>query len=162
MFRDLATPEIDYSEPVELLQVLASAADRVFLESFERCELPEADWTHLAHIRVAWICLGTMRPDEALQRIREGILRYNTEILGRRHKYHETVTVAFVRIVSNRMSAEESWADFARRIDDLLDAESPLLLRYYSKSRLFSESARMNFLEPDLQNIPEFQMIDSE
>ena len=87
-------------------------------------------------------------------RIRIGILKYNTDVLHRRHKYHETVTVAFARIVADRMRTGEKWDDFARRIDDLLNTEVPLLLRYYSKDRLFSEAAREAFLEPDLEKIP--------
>jgi len=130
------------------------ASDKVFLERFERCELPEAEWTHLAHVRVAWICLGTMPADDALDRIRIGILKYNTDVLHRRHKYHETVTVAFARIIADRMRTGEKWDDFARRIDDLLNTEVPLLLRYYSEDRLFSEAAREAFLEPDLEKIP--------
>lgn len=133
-----------------------SVPDATFLGRFERCELPEAEWTHIAHIRVAWICLSTLPADDALQRIRTSILRYNTEVLQRRHKYHETVTVAYTRIVAARIRAGESWEDFARRIDDLLDTEVPLLLRYYSKNRLFSNAARDGFLEPDLEKLPAF------
>jgi len=133
-----------------------SKSDEAFISRFERCELPEAEWTHLAHIRVAWVCLSILPADAALQRIRKGILRYNTEVLQRRHKYHETVTVAFTRIVADRMRAGESWEDFAQQIDDLLNTEMPVLLRYYSKNRLFSNTARDVFLEPDLEKFPAF------
>lgn len=136
------------------MSVSVTASDEAFLERFERCELPEAEWTHLAHVRIAWVCLSMMPVDEALQRIRSGILKYNTDVLQRRHKYHETVTVAFTRIVADRMRAGEQWSGFARRIDDLLNAEMPLLLRYYSRDRLFSDAAREAFLEPDLEEIP--------
>lgn len=129
-------------------------ADTEFLSRFEQCTLVESDWTHLAHIRIAWICLSHSPADVALGRIREGILRFNTEVLHRRHKYHDTVTVAFVRIVSDRMRPGESWPDFAEHIDDLLDPETPLLLSYYSADRLSSDEARIEFIEPDLQEIP--------
>jgi hypothetical protein len=133
---------------------LISAADKKFLAAFEQCELPEFRWTHLAHIRLAWICLSLAPPAEALDRIRGDILRYNTEVLHRRHKYHETVTVAYAHIVAERMQDGESWPDFAERIDDLLDPVHPLLLGYYSEDRLFSDKARMEFVEPDLKEIP--------
>ena len=129
-------------------------ADTDFLSLFETCTLPEAEWTHAAHIRVAWILLNLQSPDVAIGRVRDGILRYNTEVLNHRHKYHETVTVAFTRIVASRMRENESWDDFALRIDDVLDPDDPILLRYYSKDRLFSENARKEFIEPDLQKIP--------
>lgn len=136
------------------MSVSVTASDEAFLERFERCELPESEWTHLAHVRVAWVCLSMMAADEALPRIRKGILSYNTNVLHRRHKYHETVTVVFTRIVADRMRAGEKWSDFARRFDELLNAETPLLLRYYSRDRLFSDAAREAFLEPDLEKIP--------
>ena len=131
-----------------------SAADYEFLARFEACTLPEREWTHLAHIRVAWVCLNVDPPGTALERIREGILRYNTEVLNRAHMYHETVTVAYTRIVSARMANEERWVEFAQRIDDLLDRESPALLRYYSAERLYSDEARFSFVEADRESLP--------
>ena len=129
-------------------------ADAEFLARFEQCTLPEGEWTHFAHIRVAWICLKQASGAQALERIRAGILQYNTEVLHRRHKYHETVTVAFAYIVADRMREGECWHDFSERITDLLDPVNPILLRYYSEDRLFSEEARNGFVEPDLQEIP--------
>lgn len=135
-------------------QAVVNSDDDAFLDRFERGALPRTEWTHLAHVRVAWTCLSTAPPGEALERIRRGILRYNTEVLGRRHKYHETVTVAFTCLVHDRMRAGEPWADFARRIDDLLDADSPILLQYYSNARLYSDAARQHFVSPDLLALP--------
>jgi hypothetical protein len=48
----------------------------------------------------------------------------------------------------------ESWGEFASRIDDLQDKKSPILLRYYSGDRLFSDEARERFVEPDLDELP--------
>jgi hypothetical protein len=131
-----------------------TAADLHFLARFESCQLTESEWTHLAHIRVAWICLKLAGDNDALDRIRAGILRYNTEVLNRRHKYHETVTTAFTRIVADRLECGEAWIDFASRIDDLLDARSPALLMYYSAEKLFSNEARETFVDPDLLALP--------
>jgi hypothetical protein len=135
-----------------------TADDRVFLKRFEDCTLPETEWTHIAHIRVAWLCLAQDPPDRALERIRVGILRYNTEVLLRRHKYHETVTVAFARIVSDRMRALQTWQQFAEGIDDILDPETPILMNYYSGERLFSDEARQHFVEPDIRQLPVFRV----
>jgi hypothetical protein len=133
---------------------VVSQDDRSFLARFERCALPESEWTHLAHIRVAWACLRLSDPADSIERIRHGILAYNTVVLGRPEMYHETVTVAFSMLVANRMQDGESWADFAGRIDDLLDRKSPILLRYYSSDRLFSPEARERFVAPDLEALP--------
>lgn len=122
--------------------------------------MAKSDWTHLAHIRIVWICLNLSPPDVALSRIREGILQFITEVLNRRHKYHDTVTVAFARLVSDLRRISEGWSDFEKRIDDFLDREKPLLLSYYSTDRLFSDEARTGFIEPDLQMIPPWPTID--
>lgn len=156
------TPATVYSEHADMVLAHAipsssvvSQADIVFLHRFETCQLPESEWSHLAHVRVAWTCLAQSESREAIARIRRGILRYNTYVLNRRHKYHETVTVAFTRIVASEMRSGEPWRDFSARIGGILDRESPVLDRYYSKSLLNSEEARTRFLEPDLENLPE-------
>ena len=135
-------------------EAAVSPDDRRFLARFERCTLPESEWTHLAHIRVAWACLQLSDPADSIARIRRGILAYNTAVLGRPEMYHETVTVAYSMLVANRIRDGESWADFASRIDDLLDKRSPILLRYYSSNRLFSPEARERFVAPDLEPLP--------
>ncbi len=137
-----------------VLSEIVSAEDSTFMDLFERCELPEAEWTHLAHIHVTWVAFMSDPAPAALQRIREGILRYNTEVLHRRHKYHETVTVAFARIVADRLDADESWNVFERRIDDILSADEPILMSYYSAERLFSDRARQSFVAPDVRPLP--------
>jgi len=128
--------------------------DERFLVRFAQCELPESEWTHLAHVRVAWLYLSTQCPDVALRSICDGILRYNTEVLRRPEKYSETVTVAFTRIVLGRMMVNEPWGSFATRIGDLLEPKTPVLLHYYSKEHLFSDEARTRFVESDLVELP--------
>jgi len=150
---------IDCMARAELRSSHVTGDDERFLSNFENCLLPESEWTHHAHIRVAWLCLSEDAPETALQRIRSGILRYNTEVLRRRHKYHETVTVAFARTVADRMHAGESWEQFSFRIDDILDPDAPILLNFYSAERLFSDQARLQFIEPDIRALPPFRVI---
>jgi len=134
--------------------------DDSFLSRFEHCTLPESEWTHLAHVRVAWLYLSQHSPDVALLKICDGILRYNTEVLHRPEKYSETVTVAFVHVVLGRIQAAEPWGKFAMRIDDLLDSKKPALLIYYSRENLFSDEARRQFVAPDLTELPCFGVFD--
>ena len=148
-------PAIDCMEQPELQRAIpVSAADREFLAAFEDCTLPESEWTHEAHVRVAWTCLQLDEPNAALERVRDGILRYNTDALKRRHKYHDTVTIAFTRIVAARLREDEPWEEFSNNISDILDSDEPILLRYYSPERLFSDAARGRFVEPDLAPLP--------
>lgn len=131
-----------------------SNADLEFLQRIECCTLPEYDWTHEAHIRIAWICLSLHEFENGLERIRKGILRYNTRVLKQRHKYHETVTVAFAILVASQMTADEPWADFVARAADLTSSDNPVLLKYYSEQQLLSTAARMRFIAPDRAPLP--------
>lgn len=126
-----------------------------FLRSFEDCTLPPEKWTHEAHIHMGWLCLQDRDFTVALRRIREGILRYNGEVLNRLAEYHETVTVAFARLIAARMRSGESWEHFCRRNEDLFARTPPALGEYYSATRLMSAEARRNFIEPDLRELPE-------
>ena len=142
-------------EPAKLTAAAQLLIDEdSFLSRFERCTLPENEWTHLAHVKVAWLYLTQQSPDDALRRIRSGILRYNTEVLHRPEKYSETITVAFTHVVLNRMRTHQPWDTFATRIDDLLDPKKPILLNYYSVKLLCSDLARTQFVEPDVTELP--------
>eukprot|EP00977_Amphora_coffeiformis_P022925 scaffold11843_cov152-Amphora_coffeaeformis.AAC.5 len=132
----------------------ANHADIVFLERFERCELCESEWTHTAHVRVAWVALMTTS-EEAQDRIRKGIQTYNTQVLQRPDAFHETITVAFIRLIRSRLQChndDSSWEEFCHTNQDVLDPKC--LLQFYSRERLFSDEARKQFVAPDLSPLP--------
>ena len=124
--------------------------------AFHDRTLVHAEWTHTAHLRVAWLHLARHALDEAHLRMRVGIIRLNaahglveTEIRG----YHETLTrvwLVLVRDASRRMPCADSVSFVAR---PGLDRDAPL--RYYSRERLFSVAARAMFIAPDLAALPE-------
>ncbi|NNF51198.1 MAG: hypothetical protein HKN59_02050 [Gammaproteobacteria bacterium] len=125
-----------------------------FLDSFENCLLPPGEWTHAAHIQMAWLCLQADVFDAALTRIRAGILRYNAKVLNKLGEYHETVTVAFATLIASRIEPGETWEQFRGRNADLFARKPPALANYYSAEMLMSERARSQFVEPDLQPLP--------
>ncbi len=126
-----------------------------FLDAFETCRLPAQAWTHTAHIRMAWLCLGDDDFAGAVARIRSGILRYNAEVLDKLAEYHETVTVAFSRIIKSRMRTGDSWESFAERNEDLFARTPSALSPYYSAQLLMSAQARRSFVEPDRRPLPD-------
>lgn len=147
---------VENPQSICLAKPLPDDAGDAFLRAFEDCSLPEAAWTHTAHVWLAWLCLTRAAAAPALQRIREGISRYNTRVLKRPHKYHETVTVAFTRIVASRIDPLQNWEEFQRGIADILDPDQAILRRYYSEELLISAAARERFVEPDLAALPAF------
>jgi hypothetical protein len=126
--------------------------DKAFLLSFEECSLGAKCWTHAAHVRMGWLVLETSSSfDEALERIRTGIMRFNSSknSIG----YHETITIAFARLIESRRLNGESLEAFVARNPDLL--EKDCLKRFYSPAILASEEARNRFIEPDLAALPQ-------
>lgn len=76
--------------------------DADLLTAFEDCSLPIEQWTHRAHIRVAYLFASTHDFVSAVDRMREKIKAYNKaidtpEAIDR--GYHETITQAFMRLV---------------------------------------------------------------
>ena len=132
----------------------AGPGDDAFLRAFEDGSLPPAAWTHEAHVRLAWLVLRREALSEATDRVRDGIRRYNATVLGRPEAYHDTLTVAYVRIIASRMRPHEDWAGFAERNPDLLDYRRPVTSRYYSAARMASPEARERVLAPDLEPLP--------
>ena len=126
---------------------------------FDEGTLPQAEWTHRAHLTVALWYASHHSPDEALDRVRAGILRLNqahgvptTPTRG----YHETITRFYMRIVTHHVGAGpegDDWAERANCMYERLGARD-LPLRHYSEGRLKSAEARAGWVEPDLRAMP--------
>lgn len=129
--------------------------DDEFLAAFEACTLARADWTHEAHVRTAWLYLIRRPFADALRLVREGIPRLNRARGADPDAYHDTITVAFVRVIAARLGDPgESFPAFRGRNPDLLAKHFPALLRHYSEGRLYSADARRGFVEPDRDPLP--------
>jgi hypothetical protein len=148
-------------------------SDDEFLRAFEGCQLDRKDWTHESHVRMAWLYLMRIESDmDVFDHVRSGIKKLNAEFTYRQQLsgvrlpakapdprgldgYHETITIAFVTVIAARIKSGEDFAAFRDRNPDLFDRKFPALLKHYSPERLFSSPAKMVFLEPDLEPLPQ-------
>ncbi len=132
--------------------------DDEFLNAFEQAALTRAQWTHAAHLRMAWLYSRRERTLEAaLARMRAGIPRLNAALGTAPHLYHDTVTCAFGTLVYGRATAPDapaSWTDFQTTHPDFFDRAAPILHRFYRPETLTSEEARTGFVPPDLRAFP--------
>ena len=74
---------------------------------------------------------------------------------GAPHKYHETITLAWARLVAHHVAADPEVTDFdefTHKHPALLD--KTLLARHYTASVLGSDAARMAWVPPDLTPFP--------
>jgi hypothetical protein len=129
--------------------------DTEFARAFERGEVPNAEFHHRNHLRRAWAYLeetGTL--EEATGRIAAAIKGF-AAAAGAARKYHQTLTVFWMHMVSRLRQRPGIAGDFDAALKSdpgLLDKDLPLT--YYSRGRLFSEDARRSWLDPDLQALP--------
>lgn len=135
----------------------AVAADRALVAAFESRRLPVAEWTHRAHVRVAFHYLSARAFPVALALIRDGIRRLNATH-GKPDAYHETITRAYATVIRARVDADRVHRDSASFLaawPDLV-GEDPLgpLWAHYSRERLLSPEARAGWLPPDLAPLP--------
>ena len=122
--------------------------DDDFHDAFEAGNLLPAEFDHVAHLRAAF-CLVRRRPFlEACIAMRDG-LRDIARRAGRPGLYHETITVAFMSIVAQRVAdrPDVAWSDFVATHPDLM--ERALLSRWYSRETLESDVARARFVMPE-------------
>ena len=131
-----------------------SQEDRDFRSAFEACAVAPSQFTHEAHVRLAYVYLVESDVESAVQRMREALLTFIEHKGIPRSKFHETMTRAWVLAVRHFMdgSTSASSTDFIARNQELLD--SKIMLTHYSASVLFSPDARVSFVEPDLDPIP--------
>jgi hypothetical protein len=103
---------------------------------------------------MALLMLKSFPAPQALTRVRDGLKRLNAVIGVTGRGYHETITVAFLRIVASRLSLSPwtSWQGFQAANADLL--ASKYLERHYSPERLDLPEAKTAFLEPDRDPLP--------
>ena len=124
--------------------------------AFRDGTLPRADWTHTAHLRVgAWhvhhhgavAALGLLR--ERITRLNERHGTVNSDTSG----YHETITVAYVRLIDAFLATFAPDVALDARVEALLAgplADRTVLFRYWSREALMSVAARRAWVEPDL------------
>ena len=124
-------------------------SDTEFLAAFHACSLPPACFHHADHLRLAWLHIHQCPLEIAIDKVCCGIRRYATH-LGKPELYHETLTVAWVRLIASH--DELTFDEFLRQNEHRLNGE--LLHLFWSPERLQSETARKEWLPPDRMQLP--------
>lgn len=124
--------------------------------AFVASTLPQAEWTHEAHLAVGLWHVRQFGSVEALERLRVAIRRLNdshgtpnSDTRG----YHETITRAYVELLAQFLNAAPATASLGESVERLLAspvADRQAMLRFYSPTRLMSVEARRQWLEPDV------------
>jgi len=124
------------------------------LRGFESCELPPAEFDHARHLAVALALVARLGDERAAAaRVREGLKRYIAAHGVDARKYHETVTVFWVRRVRAFMERAGAGRTLSHLANELAAecGDPRLVYDYYSRALIDSEEARAGRVEPDLK-----------
>ncbi|KAI0213230.1 hypothetical protein LSAT2_001780 [Lamellibrachia satsuma] len=156
-----------------------SVGEELFMQAFEDTTLLFKDWTHEAHIRMAWNYIKENGKDKATPLIIQGIKNYNEQnkdkdlfqsgmaIIWQKtayltshmyqisRGYNETVTQFYIHMIADAISRshdeEVTFTDFIET-NDLLDRH--LLYKYYTDELINSNDAIATFVAPNKKDLP--------
>ena len=128
-----------------------SLTDDQFLYQLQTATLDAALFTHEAHLRLAWVQLQHHEKDIAIAQTCALIKSY-VQVLGASDKFNQTLTVAAVEAVSHFMHKREtkSFENFIAANPELSTNFKGLLQTHYSFDIFSSNSAKSNYIAPDL------------
>ena len=121
---------------------------------FEAATFSRSEWRHAHHLVVALDYVNRYDLDTAIDRIRTGLFNLLDAFGVDRSKedpYHETLTVFWMRAVSE-FNAAKNGASLIDKVNELLttyDKDYPL--KFYTRGYLFSDEARKRFVMSDLR-----------
>ena len=140
---------------------MSDLPDDQLLTQFEALTLPFNQWTHRAHVRIAFLYLRAHDFAEAAARMRRGVQNYNAANHvpeSATSGYNETTTIAFLHLIHATVRA---YNDSHPTPDSstFCDTHPQLMTRhalrlFYSPQRRMHPDAKRTFFEPDLAPLP--------
>ena len=119
------------------------------VQAFETATVDPASFHHREHLYVAWCYLRELSLEDALARYAR-YLRQLVIALGVPHKFHATITWAYVVLLHDAMERLPG-ATFEQLLaanPTLLDHRAGALYAYYNRDQLDSDEARRRFVLP--------------
>ena len=115
---------------------------------FIRGDVDPGRFPHREHVRMGFEILRRHNFAEAAFHYCTA-LREMTRRVGKPEAFHQTITIAFLALIAERLEAGgySDFASFAGANADLIDKSA--LKRWYRPERLATEAARRTFLLPD-------------
>jgi hypothetical protein len=119
--------------------------------ALEGGEIANENFHHASHLHVAWVYLSkSSSVSEAADKMGKALRKFAFSV-GKLEKYHETITLFWLHILSGTHANAPG-----KTLEEVVHANPRLLeknfpLAYYSSERLFSDEARTSWVEPDLR-----------
>jgi hypothetical protein len=108
---------------------------------------------HKAHLRFAWAVLDEAPDVDDAARVVSLTIRHVAELAGNPGKYHETVTIFWIRLIAHLRETNPDLENVEQLLERYPAAKDPGLAgRHWSD--LDNPEARTTWVEPDLIPLP--------
>ena len=126
-------------------------SDDQFENQFSTGVFDAADFTHAAHIRLAWVHISKYGVKVAERNIQKQLKTFVAS-LGATDKYHTTMTIAAIKSVHHFINKSKSgnFKDFIQEFPRLKSDFKSLMSQHYGYDIYKSQEARLSFVGPDL------------
>lgn len=127
--------------------------DDAFVAAFHAGRITNQNFHHRDHLRLAWVHIRRLGLNRAAEVVTSGIRLFAAEH-GSADRYHDTMTRFWVRVVGMGLSRHPELT-----FDELLIAEPHLLDKglpfcHWSREAMASDSAKRQWVEPDVRPMP--------
>jgi hypothetical protein len=126
---------------------------KAVVHGFESCRSGKGEFKHRDHLTVALWYLSVTSLEEAIDRMRAGLLRFLDHNGVDRKRYNETLTVFWIEMVWRTLNEIEPQTSLVEKCNRVIEAlQNPgLAFEYYSEELVGSDDARQRWVEPDLK-----------
>jgi hypothetical protein len=131
------------------------------VNGFIEKSLDKSLWTHHAHIIACIWHMMQFEKDDAVCRMRSGIISYNLATGGvntGQNGYHETITIFWADIIHQFLQDNPgmSYADACNKFLQSPQSDKNYPFEFYSRERLLSPAARARFVKADKKEVKVF------
>ncbi|MBL7873554.1 MAG: hypothetical protein JNM78_18185 [Cyclobacteriaceae bacterium] len=133
------------------MEKLFDFIDSEFEQRFKNCELSPTEFTHEAHLRLAWIHINRYGIEQAEKNITTQLQNF-VAFAGAQDKFNLTLTIAAIKAVHHFVlkSKSPTFKDFIAEFPRLKYNFKELMTCHYGFDIYHSPKAKAEFLEPDL------------
>ncbi len=125
------------------------------VKGFESCTTAKDAFTHRSHVTVAAYYLHCSNEPDATQRMRAGLLRFLDHHGLGRAKFHETLTIFWIRTVSAFLERLDQRVPLLEMTNAVIESlgDSRSVFEYYSEELLLTDETRNGWVAPDLKDL---------
>ncbi len=123
------------------------------VRGFESCTTSKTGFPHQSHLTVATWYVYEFTLEQAMDKMRAGLLRLIEHHGVDPEKYNETLTVFWLKMIEKQVNQLDSDLSLIEVTNAVINAlgNSSLVFEYYSPELLKSQAAKKKWIEPDLK-----------